>query len=508
MLLSALPVHATKFETLIMPGEVISGHAKVESECTECHARLDDTPQNTLCLDCHEDVGKDLQSKQGFHGRKAGLADQECKSCHTDHKGRDADIVKLNKDTFDHDGTDFKLKDAHLGLSCDSCHATGKAFRAAPNNCIGCHREDDPHKQRLGEQCSDCHSARNWTETKFDHAKTDFALKGAHKEVTCSACHPNQRYENTPDDCYSCHALNDVHNGLNGQKCADCHTEQRWDEASFDHAKDTKFPLRGRHAKLDCEVCHTDAPAKLKLKTECIACHRADDSHHGRNGTQCANCHGADNWTEARFDHDRKTDFPLRGKHSDVACDSCHRGSLTDKLGGECIDCHRADDVHRGKQGEDCARCHKESGWGDQVVFDHDLTPFPLIGLHATVPCEECHVSAVFQDVAKQCSDCHAADDVHKQGLGTACASCHNPNGWSLWEFDHDTATDYPLRGAHHDLVCAACHDKPVKDGAEVALAKHCNACHGQDDIHRGRFGQQCDRCHSEESFDQVEMRR
>lgn len=508
MLLSAQPTHAAKLETLIMPGEVISAHAKVEAECTACHARLGDTPQNTLCLDCHEEVAEDLQSRRGFHGRAPGLADRECRGCHTDHTGRAADIVKLNKDTFDHDGTDFKLKDAHVGLSCDSCHSADQAFRAAPGACIDCHRADDPHQQRLGEHCADCHSERAWTETDFDHSQTEFALQGAHKEVTCGACHPDQRYEQTPGDCYACHALNDVHRGRNGQKCADCHTEQRWDEVSFDHTQDTKFPLRGRHAKLDCEVCHTDAPAKLKLQTDCIACHRADDSHHGRNGTQCASCHGADSWTDARFDHDRKTDFPLRGKHGDLACNTCHRGKLTDALGGDCIDCHRADDVHRGKQGADCMRCHQESGWGDHVVFDHDLTPFPLIGLHATVACEECHVSAVFQDVAQHCNDCHAADDVHQQGLGQDCAACHNPNGWSLWEFDHDTATEYPLRGAHRDLICAACHGKPVQAGADVALATNCSACHAQDDVHRGRFGQSCERCHTEQRFDQVEMRR
>ena len=505
MLLSTLPAHALNLETLIMPGEVIRSHAKVEGECAKCHAKLGDTPQNELCLDCHKEVREDLQLQRGFHGRRPGLAEQACKSCHTDHQGRDADIVKLNKDSFDHDGTDFKLRDTHLGLSCDSCHVADKPFRAAANDCIGCHRDDDPHKRRLGKECADCHSERGWRETKFDHGKTDFALKDAHKEVDCAACHPNQRYEKTPADCYSCHALNDVHRGRNGQKCADCHTEKSWDQASFDHAKDTKFPLRGRHAKIECEVCHTDAPAKQKLKTDCLACHRADDRHHGRNGSRCADCHNEDTWTKARFDHDRKTDFPLRGKHSEAACEACHRGKLDDDIGSACIDCHRADDVHKGEQGEDCARCHQEDGWGEKVVFDHDLTRFPLIGLHATAPCEECHISATFQDVATRCNDCHQQDDVHKQALGDDCARCHNPNGWAFWRFDHDTATDFKLEGAHHGLVCAACHREPVT-GHDFDQSKLCVACHAADDKHRGRFGKQCDRCHDQETFENVRM--
>lgn len=505
MLLSALPVHAARLETLIMPGGVIAGHAKVESECSVCHARLDDTPQNTLCLECHKEIRKDLESKRGFHGRTPGLVEQECKRCHTDHKGRDADIVKLNRDSFDHAGTDFALEGAHSNLSCDSCHAAGKAFREAPNDCIGCHREEDPHKRRLGDECADCHSEHDWKQTKFDHSKTDFALKGMHKEVICSACHPNQRYENTPSECYSCHALNDVHRGRNGQECADCHTERRWDEASFDHAKDTDFPLRGRHTRLDCEVCHTDAPAKVRLKTECITCHRADDSHHGRNGGDCASCHTAETWSQARFDHALKTGFPLRGKHADAGCGDCHRGKLTDKIGDQCIDCHRVDDVHRGKQGEDCARCHQESGWGEKVVFDHDLTHFPLIGLHATAPCEECHVSASFQDAPSACNQCHAKDDVHKRTLGDDCARCHNPNGWAFWQFDHETGTDFRLEGAHQGLVCTACHREQVA-GHEFKQSTLCVACHAADDKHRGRFGRQCERCHDQQSFDNVRM--
>ncbi|MBI5040266.1 MAG: cytochrome C, partial [Gammaproteobacteria bacterium] len=193
------------------------------------------------------------------------------------------------------------------------------------------------------------------------------------------------------------------------------------------------------------------------------------------------------------------------GKHKEVLCKTCHRGNLTDKLETGCIACHRADDVHRGKQGEDCARCHKESGWGDEVVFDHDLTRFPLIGLHATAPCEECHASTTFQDVAMRCNDCHAESDVHKRTLGDDCARCHNPNGWAFWQFDHDIATDFRLEGAHSGLVCQACHRDPLK-GHEFDQSKLCVACHAADDKHRGRFGRQCERCHDQESFENVRV--
>ena len=51
------------------------------------------------------------------------------------------------------------------------------------------------------------------------------------------------------------------------------------------------------------------------------------------------------------------------------------------------------DDVHKGQVGKKCERCHNQSGWTKEVFFDHDLARFPLIGIHAITPCEECHLS-------------------------------------------------------------------------------------------------------------------
>ena len=158
------------------------------------------------------------------------------------------------------------------------------------------------------------------------------------------------------------------------------------------------------------------------------------------------------------FNHDKATKFPLRGGHAKLACEQCHTGDLyRDKLSMACVACHRKDDPHRGQLGSNCQQCHKETGWRQKVVFDHDLTRFPLIGLHAVVPCEECHRTQSFKDAPRACASCQP--DTHHVGrLGANCASCHNPNGWTRWRFDHDKQTRYPLTGAHHALQCHACH--------------------------------------------------
>ena len=167
------------------------------------------------------------------------------------------------------------------------------------------------------------------------------------------------------------------------------------------------------------------------------------------------------------------------------------------KLGTDCGSCHRADDVHGGALGVGCDRCHQSTAWRE-VRFDHDLTAFPLVGLHVVVTCAQCHESLRFKDAPTGCNGCHAKNDIHKGGLGADCESCHSPNGWNLWSFDHGAKTHFPLDGAHKALRCADCHVKPVE---EVKLSRNCVSCHASDDMHAGQFGRQCERCHTTTTF-------
>ncbi len=498
---------AMDFETLFMPGEVIEGHAELETECSKCHSRFKKSSQKKLCLDCHEDTAHDLKSKQGFHGRNKLVNKSDCKTCHTEHKGRDADIVQLNQTTFNHKLTDFKLEGAHTDVSCKSCHKPDKKYSKAPTTCFDCHGKQEPHKGNLGEQCEDCHSQKTWHDFKYDHDKTDFPLAGKHKEVSCHSCHVNEQYEDIPKDCNSCHYLNDVHNGNNGTACKDCHSPKKWGESKFDHQRDTEFSLNGKHKKVSCNACHIDPVADKKPSKKCYACHKNDDQHQGRNGKKCQSCHNEKSWQTSRFEHDKETDFPLNGKHKKLTCSACHRGDIyKEELSTQCIDCHRGDDVHKGQEGEDCSQCHQESGWSDKVSFEHDLTRFPLIGLHATTPCEECHLSSTFKNTAMTCYACHKQNDEHKLALSPKCEMCHNPNAWALWEFDHNTQTDFKLDGAHEEVTCEHCHIEPTKN--DVEQSSNCYACHVQDDEHKGRFGRSCARCHTTESFSDVNFTR
>jgi hypothetical protein len=207
-----------------------------------------------------------------------------------------------------------------------------------------------------------------------------------------------------------------------------------------------------------------------------------------------------------RFNHDADTKYPLKGAHRDARCQACHPGDLyEEQVSVECRGCHRADDVHERQQGDACERCHTERGWRADVAFDHDLSRLPLLGLHAIVPCEACHVDSKFKDADPRCIACHQGDDVHGARLGPECALCHTPNGWRLWRFDHDAETRFPLDGAHLGIACEACHRRPARENP--SLATGCRSCHAADDVHRGSFGSQCQQCHGTSSFSDTRLR-
>ena len=577
----APPASAQSLESAIMPGEVSRAHVKEEADCKNCHVRFERAAQPRLCLECHKKVAADVRARTGYHGR---LQERECRTCHTEHKGREAHIVKLDEKAFDHAQTDFALRGKHREAKCATCHKLKTRHSDAPSACIDCHRKDDKHKDTLGSKCESCHSEKNWKETSFDHARTKFPLLQRHAKLKCVECHADpQRLANTSRECQSCHRKDDRHKGTLSPKCEQCHNEGIWKEARFDHAR-TRFPLLLRHAQVKCTECHADLLHLANTPLKCLACHRKDDVHKASLGEKCETCHNEKTWKEAaRFDHERDTRFALRdahrkarceachkdagtprdkagarlfgdkptstcfgcherddrekghkgrygekcqtchaekafrsvsfehardtryalrGKHQQVKCDACHKGNLyRDKLETACSTCHERDDKHKGQLGSDCARCHGETSWHESS-FDHNRSNFPLRDRHTKLDCKKCHASPAFKDAKADCASCHAQDDVHKQRLGPRCEQCHSARSWKDADFDHTLRSRFKLVEKHVKVKCLACHIKPVTD--KVTLAVDCKSCHRQDDIHFDTKGPQCERCHLPDNWRHV----
>ena len=138
------------FEKLVMPGELSKAHVKEEKDCANCHEAFTKKSQMRLCLACHKDVARDREQARGLHGKRADASKSECNRCHTEHKGRSADIVQFDRETFNHNFTNFQLNGAHKEAACEGCHQPKAKYRAAPHLCIDCHKKADKHKGRLG----------------------------------------------------------------------------------------------------------------------------------------------------------------------------------------------------------------------------------------------------------------------------------------------------------------------------------------------------------------------
>lgn len=487
---------AQGIESIMAPGKVIQGHAKVEDDCKQCHVKFDRKAQDGLCMACHKEVGLDLRNKSGFHGR---VSDPTCRSCHTDHKGREAKVADVDKKKWDHSKTDFALRGKHDKVECDKCHVSGKKYREAALECNACHKKDDVHKGSLGVKCADCHTESSWKETRFDHDTTKFPLTGKHSDVKCTDCHKNNNYKEAPKNCYACHRKDDDkkgHKGQFGEKCETCHGTKLWTTTTFSHDLDTKYVLRGKHRSAACKDCHTGSLYREKLGQECYACHKKDDKHKETLGKDCGSCHTERSWKESpKFDHGATT-FPLLGKHAKVECKDCHKSAMFKEAPKDCYGCHKKDDKHKENLGRECAECHTEKDWTNtDGRFKHDRTKFALRNAHAaaSLKCTACHKDLMsFRNTAVDCFACHKKDDKHEGQAGTKCEQCHSDKSWKVTKFDHGLSR-FPLTGRHANVACKSCHETPRYKDAP----RDCYSCHKKEDKHTQKFGMRCETCHN-----------
>jgi hypothetical protein len=339
----------------------------------------------------------------------------------------------------------------------------------------------------------------------------------AELDTRCAACHPAiWSGDRMGDRCLACHTEMaqeiESESGLHGgfatpSNCRDCHTDHQGLTASLTVADPRGFPhertgytleahpTRGGGGVFLCQDCHPDS-LRTFAPSSCLACHRELDlpwmvQHQATFGTVCLDCHDGIDTYGGSFDH---RVFPLTGGHGEIECIFCHREADTmlalRLTPGECIDCHAVDEIHDGRLGSDCGECHTADGWEDASI-DHDLTRFPLTGLHLDLTCESCHVERQWTGIGMECRSCHTQDDPHGGQFTVDCADCHTTGGWDDLIFTHGR-TGFPLVAAHFEPSCADCHP----GGRYVGTPSSCIGCHADDDRHNGAFGTDCAACH------------
>ncbi|RME73808.1 MAG: hypothetical protein D6776_06375 [Planctomycetota bacterium] len=570
----------------LSPGPLARPHAHLEGmrNCTHCHEVGQGLSAN-LCLRCHEPLRTRIEAGKGFHGRLPAAERARCERCHHEHVGRDFALVRWpagGPESFDHRKTGWALEGAHRPLACNKCHnaeriedakvrafkgkagALARTYLGLDRACASCH--EDVHRGELGDDCARCHDQKRFRPARgFDHARTDFPLRGKHADVECRACHlpadarpqPGgsevalMRWRDLPHSrCTDCHE--DRHAGRMGSDCTRCHDERAFKPARYtvaEHAK-TGFALRGKHAELGCADCHGERLDRSVQGAACASCHE-DRAHGGSLGSDCAACHDDRRpWKDSRFVRARHAPdrFPLTGAHRQAACNLCHldlvRGGEAEAVRAhpklahgkapafsvkrparaiaahtraseppaQCAACHR--DRHEGRLGSDCARCHDTATWAPAkrfTVADHRRTRYALEGAHRRVACTKCHGKAEggrLERVAPlafaRCLDCH--EDAHHGELRHRsdrgeCAACHTVQHFRPSTFD---------RAAHDQLAfrltgahaTVAC-DRCHREGRERLTLRPASAHCGDchSDPHAGQLGMRCTRCHDDRDW-------
>lgn len=394
-------------------------HGQFGESCTKCHTtagwrQIDRTRfdhdktkyplrgrhTSVKCADCHKDFSTPLLKKPLFqactschldaHNKTATLAGRvvDCDKCH-DLQGFTASTYTVDQ----HRTAKYVLEGKHLGVKCADCHrretttaglarwgSSRVVLRPAAARCLDCHADDHggqlATRPKQGE-CADCHTVTGWKPSGFDqaaHAKLRLALDGRHQDITCRACHGDDRkglpplskqplgkagflFKVTEIECVACHV--DPHKGrfaaggarAREKGCRACHDTRAFRPSLADvqaHAS-YGFALEGAHRATSCAACHEEMKhaagpstrrATLVLdhasfgelsfvaKTTCADCH---ETPHGtqfdgrKDGGRCDACHGVDAFAPAvKFDHDRDAAFKTKGAHAKVACSQCH----------------------------------------------------------------------------------------------------------------------------------------------------------------------------------------
>jgi len=361
---------------LLRPGPLSASHAELEgvTACMTCHGTGSHVP-DARCLACHEEIGIRSERRLPLHGMLEGA----CASCHPDHAGRDAPMIELDQDAFQHAQTGYPLLGAHAALACKSCHevltpdASETAFRyqGVPYaSCASCH--DDPHRPH---------------------------------EPSLVTVHPIRRVSlDAPPPVLP---MGEPDYPLAGRACESCHSEASFladglENGAFRHEADARFELRGAHDGVRCEACHTAAlreaeraaglPPGRAAESSCGGCH--EDPHREALGDsqRCSDCHVEEGWGH-HFDHDRHTRFALDPLHARLACASCH------------------EDIRFRSEGRECAECHKAAASLLAGLWESSQgKPDPHNGV---VKCGECHgaslVANAMPSLAERCVSCHPA---------------------------------------------------------------------------------------------------
>ncbi len=191
--------------------------------------------------------------------------------------------------------------DAHADLAtdCFACHSS--FIGSPPEKCIACHKVEEIgkittkglpiekekknvafHQKLIEDDCVSCHS---------DH-------KGVQPFRPIRHFSHNLLESTLLKQCDSCHSkpVDDLHRKVKGN-CSQCHTQDSWIPATFEHEKYFRFDkdhdtdcvtchINNDYANYSCYGCHEHSRSKIREEhveegirdyEKCTECHRSGD---------------------------------------------------------------------------------------------------------------------------------------------------------------------------------------------------------------------------------------
>lgn len=192
---------------------------------------------------------------------------------------------------------------ADIATDCFACHTP--FLGSTPDKCISCHKVEEIgiktttgisiakeeksvafHQELIEDDCVACHSDHKGVQAFRPINDFSHELLQPDRQDQCDSCHSN------PGDA--------LHLKIKSN-CTQCHTQEAWVPATFDHDDYFRFD---RHHDTDCVTCHIDNNYD---DYTCYGCHehsrsniREEHIEEGiRNYENCVDCHRSGDEDEA-----------------------------------------------------------------------------------------------------------------------------------------------------------------------------------------------------------------
>ena len=309
----------------------------------------------------------------------------------------------------------------------------------------------------------------------------------------------------------------------------------------------TRFDLGPAHKKIKCYDCHTKALGEGKPNGACEQLPRQGQpprrslqaSSATRRSARRATRRAARSSRRTSFNHAREHEVHadrqarrrrvprVSPRQEPVGLRASSRTSSTPNGKVECMSCHEHKNVHDKKYNETTSApktgakgCHSDAG---KLEFDYkNLTEryhgpqskFPLVKGHKGVPCSDCHTGrkkkgkTTFDKIPTDCNasgKCHE-DSLHKGSLGEECVACHSSRHVGRAQVRSRRAVPRRRQGRGQELPAQGRAPEERVRGLPPASASSprrrrraaAEGCHADDDAHKGRLGNKCEKCHVE----------